>query len=65
MVVDCVDDLAPCPKCEKKTIKQTYPVRPRPTAPKNGEDVSDALGQVFCESCNQTYFWEYLVASIS
>ena len=35
VVVDCVDDPAPCPKCEKKAIKQTYPVRPRPTAPEN------------------------------
>ena len=35
VVVDCVDDPAPCPKCEKKAIKQTYPVRPRPSAPEN------------------------------
>ena len=46
-----------------KAIKQTYPLRPMPAAPENGEDVTDALGQVFCESCNQTYPWEYRVAS--
>ena len=63
VVVDCVDDPAPCPKCGGKAIKQTYPLRPMPAAPENGEDVTDALGQVFCESCNQTYPWEYRVAS--
>ena len=62
MVVDYVDDPAPCPKCGKKTIKQNSPLRPMPTTPKNGEDVSDALGQVFCESCNETYPWEYRFA---
>ena len=57
------DDEVPCPKCGGKAIKQDYPLRPMPTAPENGEDVTDALGQVFCESCNQTYPWEYRVAS--
>ena len=33
VVVDCVDDPAPCPKCGGKTSKQAYPLRPMPAAP--------------------------------
>ena len=59
------DDEIRCPKCGEKAIKLDYPSRPMPTSSENGkafEVVTDALGQVYCKSCDHTYFWEYLVA---
>ncbi len=48
-----------CPKFGEKAIKQNYPSRPMPAVPKNAENVTGALGQVYCASCDQTYFWGY------
>ena len=59
------DDEVACPKCGEKAIKLDYPSRPMPTSSENGkvfEDVTDALGQAYCQSCDETYPWEHLVA---
>ena len=53
------DSDVPCPVCGGETRKVDYPLRPMPDTPKNGEDVSSALGKAYCERCDDTYPWMY------
>ena len=49
----------PCPECGGETVKRDYPLRPMPDRPKPVEDVTTALGLVYCEHCDDTYQWTY------
>ena len=58
-VIDHKDDDLQCPECKGEVDKKDYPLRAIPDVPRNAENVTDALGQVYCQTCDDTFPWSY------